>query len=213
MKKTTKSAFHRGFTLIELMIVIVILGILMGTILPRLSGAQGRARDTARVADLNSIAQALELYYDDFGQYPANSSDGTADCIGGTATTVGNLDIDIFKTYFKGDNVPTPPQSGEIVEYDGGSCQDAYMYLSLDAKGANNQAYAIIANVEVPTKGNAIAPNAGLSGVSATLGTFDTSTSITDFLGWIDAPPEDLVTADSDVPSGVTSVYVVASGS
>ena len=63
----SNNTFQRGFTLIELMIVIVILGILMGTILPRLTGAQGRARDTAKIADLSNLAQALEVYYNDNG--------------------------------------------------------------------------------------------------------------------------------------------------
>ena len=52
----------KTFTLIEMLIVIVIIGILAAALVPRLQAVQGRARDTKRKADLKQIATALEIY-------------------------------------------------------------------------------------------------------------------------------------------------------
>lgn len=60
---------RKWFTLVEMLIVIVIIGILAAALIPRLTGIQGRARDTARKADLNSISQALATYQLDNNYY------------------------------------------------------------------------------------------------------------------------------------------------
>jgi prepilin-type N-terminal cleavage/methylation domain-containing protein len=58
MKKTNLKAF----TLIELLIVIVIIGILAVALIPRLTGAQASARDTARKATLQQVATIISSY-------------------------------------------------------------------------------------------------------------------------------------------------------
>ena len=52
----------KSFTLIEMLIVIVIIGILAAALVPRLVSVQGRARDTRRAADMNQIYNALNIY-------------------------------------------------------------------------------------------------------------------------------------------------------
>lgn len=61
----------KGFTLIELMIVIAIIGILSAIILATFSTAKSQSRDTKRVSDLAQIQLALAGYFDRCGQYPA----------------------------------------------------------------------------------------------------------------------------------------------
>ncbi len=60
-----------GFTLVEVMVVVVILGILGALIVPNIIGRPDEARATAARADIQSIANALELYRLDNGVYPS----------------------------------------------------------------------------------------------------------------------------------------------
>lgn len=61
---------QKGFTLIEIIAVVVIIGILATLILISVNGVQKKARDGKREADLISLRTALVDYYDDNGNYP-----------------------------------------------------------------------------------------------------------------------------------------------
>lgn len=59
-----KSRYYtRGFTLIELMVVVFVVALLAGMVAVVLSSSRGRARDGRRVADLNQVQIALEEYF------------------------------------------------------------------------------------------------------------------------------------------------------
>jgi general secretion pathway protein G len=60
----------RGFTLVEIMVVVVILGILAALIVPRVVGRTDEARAVAAKQDVAAIMQALKLYRLDNGRYP-----------------------------------------------------------------------------------------------------------------------------------------------
>lgn len=60
-----------GFTIIELLVVIVVIAILIALTLPNLFGLQRRARDDTRKNDLKNVQSALETYFNDNNAYPA----------------------------------------------------------------------------------------------------------------------------------------------
>ena len=70
------NAFSGGFTLVELLIVIAIIGILASIVLVSLSSARTKARDTKRIQEISQIQSALELYYAQYGYYPNSDFDG-----------------------------------------------------------------------------------------------------------------------------------------
>ena len=61
---------NKGFTLIEMLVVIAVIGLLAALILVGLSSFRTRGRDTRRIADVKEVQNGLELYYMKNGSYP-----------------------------------------------------------------------------------------------------------------------------------------------
>ena len=68
-----------GFTLIELLVVVAIIGILSSVVLSSLNTARMKGRDAKRVSDFKQLMTALELFYNQYGQYPVTCGAPTWD--------------------------------------------------------------------------------------------------------------------------------------
>lgn len=96
--------FRKGFTLIELVVVISIIAILSTIALFGFSKAQASARDASRQELLNGLRSALERYYSDNQVYPAGD--------GSSTTTNFEKMVDTLVTAGYLDRYPTDPSKG-----------------------------------------------------------------------------------------------------
>lgn len=69
---------NSGFTIVELLIVIVVIGILAAIVITTYAGIQGKARNAKRQTDINSLQTNLEAYYTQNQHYPSNTDMNTA---------------------------------------------------------------------------------------------------------------------------------------
>lgn len=76
MTKDHNCQNEKGFTLIELLVVVAIIGLLASIAMVALNSARLDTRNTKRIADINQIAKALELYHNKYGAYPDNTATG-----------------------------------------------------------------------------------------------------------------------------------------
>lgn len=115
---------RRGFTLVEILIVVSIIGLLASIVLVGLGSFRARGRDARRVADLREIQNALELYYGKNISYPSGAWGGLKQML---------VDAEIGVTTISDD------PSGGSNHYQYGSNGQGYV-LGAHLEDKNNQA-------------------------------------------------------------------------
>lgn len=92
MNSTLRKFTQAGFTLVELLIVVIILAILAAIVIPQFSSSTKDAQESALDANLAALRSAIELYKVQHNSYPgAVASSGGTCPTGGTASTPGAL--------------------------------------------------------------------------------------------------------------------------
>jgi general secretion pathway protein G len=147
--RNAKNGGQEGFTLVEMLVVIAIIGLIMGLIGPRVLNYLSESKVKAAKIQIQSFASALDLFYLDAGRYPS-SAEGLAALVRATPGVAA-----WNGPYLKGGSVPNDPWShpyiyrspGEHGPYDilsygsdgqeGGSGTAAD--ISLENKTANNE--------------------------------------------------------------------------
>ncbi|MFH0749488.1 MAG: prepilin-type N-terminal cleavage/methylation domain-containing protein [Candidatus Gottesmanbacteria bacterium] len=137
-----KHRLHRtknGFTLIELMVVIVIMGILVTIGIFAFQSSQKKSRDARRKSDVSQVSKALEMYNNDVGTYPAGGTVGTADAgkiigCGDTIKTAcswgGSFSNTTKATYMV--KLPIDPTSGRVYYYERSGSNGYRLYARLE---------------------------------------------------------------------------------
>lgn len=158
--------YKKGFTLIELLVVIFIIGLLAAIVVVNVNQGRMKTRDAKRVADVNTIRDAVEMYADaNKGKYPALGAWAvcpTPTTINSTqagwSTFAGASGTGLVPTYIA--NFPVDP----VNTASGG----AYYYQSC-REGAN---YKVYANILESAEGQAKATSDGGSHNSGATNTF-----------------------------------------
>ena len=129
-----------GFTLVELLVVMSIIGVLATLITGGFRTAQMRGRDAQRKGDLKEIANSLELYYADYGKYPTEGSTLIVGCPYNPITATGTVCVwgageftDGKTIYFK--TLPKDPSKTQN-----------YLYRVVDTP--SNQKFQLFAKLE-----------------------------------------------------------------
>lgn len=142
-----------GFTIVELLIVIVVIAILAAITIVAYNGIQAQARDSQRKSDVASIAKALELYYIKNGQYPGSPHQtGGSDSINSGWSTTADASwqrfVDALKPYASGiGKDPTSTVDANVTLRDGYNY--AYFASASDYCGAAPyQMYILVYRLE-----------------------------------------------------------------
>ena len=157
-----KNKRKKGFTLVELLIVVIVIGILASIAIVSYNGTQKRARDSKRLNDISEITKALEVYYSVNHKYPTG---GGASIINNTWSASGDSSWDAFEAAlgpYMDNNVPsdpinTPPPADPLVAvgYD-------YAYYSTSSSwcgAAGNQYYILVYRLEASPQTNTLIGN------------------------------------------------------
>jgi len=141
-----------GFTLIELLVVVSIIGLLASVLLVAVNKTRIKARDAKRVADIAQIQKALELYYDDNGQYPPS---GGADYPNGVWSNSTDDSWNTLQGYLQKYLSKLPHDPSEVGPFNSpvehwGNTGGAYSYESSYAEGncKSNMYYDIVYRLE-----------------------------------------------------------------
>jgi prepilin-type N-terminal cleavage/methylation domain-containing protein len=148
----------RGFTIVELLIVIVVIAILAAISIVAYNGVQDRATKSRRISDMSTIVKALELYKAEKGYYPAaqpNSSGGWERSAVNPANFLQALKNDkILST------VPVDPKNSAPLGSTGAentfTSYTYYLYTSGSPYGCDTSVYGPVYVLKIEAPGNAV---------------------------------------------------------
>jgi len=115
----------KGFTLIEILIVVAIIAILASVVLVGLGPTQSLGRDARRVSDLHEVQNGLELYYNAQGAYPIGNDSAWSNF--GTALTSIVPSIT---------SIPSDPSTGKSYDYSSDAAGVGYILQATMENGS-----------------------------------------------------------------------------
>lgn len=136
-----KGITNCGFTLIELMVVMVLLAILVGLGTSSFLSSQKKSRDAKRKNDVRQVAVSLEAYYNDIGHYPY--SDGN-----GSMKGCGAIGANLCAWGAKWSNTSTTPETVYMFTLPQEFVSGKTFYYKTDAAGTYFSLYALLENTK-----------------------------------------------------------------
>ena len=147
---------RKGFTLIEILIVVAIIAILASVVLVGLGPTQQAGRDARRISDLGETQNGLELYYNKCGLYPGSNACVKGDPGGGwpgLSAVVEAAGVGVSAAF------PQDPSNGKSYMYWFGTTDNANYVIGATLENANN---AVFVNYVAPSV--AAAAETGIGG-------------------------------------------------
>ena len=136
---------QQGFTIVELLIVIVVIGILAALVITTFTGIQQRARNTERETDIKAIHGQVEAYFAQEGRYPTLANLNDQSTGGFLDTSMKGLDNDALYDP-RGDDTDTTPLAAA-------AAADIYSYVATptgcdNGAGGDCVGYTLTATLE-----------------------------------------------------------------
>jgi general secretion pathway protein G len=144
MQKVTLRNIKKGFTLVELLIVIIIIAVLAAIAIPKFSNSSMRSKESSLRANLKLVRNAIDLFRADTGAFPATMA-------GLTATTTSGLNpssaagCTIASTDWRGpylQAVPVDPVSGNALTYGTTTADVGTVKSSMSGNSLDGSAYS-----------------------------------------------------------------------
>ncbi len=143
MQKVTLRNIKKGFTLVELLIVIIIIAVLAAIAIPKFSNSSQRSKESSLRANLKLVRNAIDLFRADTGAFPANMAGLTTSTTAGLSAAAAACTI--AATDWRGpylQAVPVDPVSGSAMTYGTSAADVGNVKSSATGNGLDGTPYS-----------------------------------------------------------------------
>ena len=143
MQKVTLRNIKKGFTLVELLIVIIIIAVLAAIAIPKFSNSSQRSKESSLRANLKLVRNAIDLFRADTGAFPANMAGLTTSTTAGLSAAAAACTI--AATDWRGpylQAIPVDPVSGSAMTYGTAAADVGTVKSSATGNGLDGTPYS-----------------------------------------------------------------------